>query len=70
MSSVAWPAEGGEEKGEMGATGGLYIICLAVCMCVLRVCAFKIKNLYRPISFRFLMALLPAAVYHQCVWFL
>lgn len=34
MSSVAWPAEGGEEKGEMGATGGLYIICLnSVCVC-------------------------------------
>lgn len=35
MSSVAWPAEGGEEKRGNGV-GGLYIIGLntSVCVCV------------------------------------
>lgn len=40
MSSVAWPAEGGEEKRGNGV-GGLYIIvlnsvsmCACVCMCL------------------------------------
>lgn len=38
MSSVAWPAEGGEEKGEMGATGGC-ILYVSVCVCVCCGCA-------------------------------
>lgn len=53
MSSVAWPAEGGEEKGEivLGCYGGLYIIGLnivCVCIvhvCILYVCASKKNNL-------------------------
>lgn len=42
MSSVAWPAEGGEEKGEMvlGCYRGVvyyrseHCVCLRVCVCV------------------------------------
>lgn len=50
MSSVAWPAEGGEEKGEMvlGCYGGLYIIGLSsVCVSVYYLCMHLKENIHK-----------------------